>query len=144
MSELAAFFLKIHTSTTLHKNPEHSIRNKEQYYGPNVIQPSLYLTQVYTISKKGGPVVPIHPQKQHTKKPPQKDNGKVRTCAPEGIWIATRRVNHSATLSISSPMHFLVLLWLISHDSGVSHLAAVFLAWWRKLSVFYLVWFEGS
>ena len=37
-----------------------------------------------------------------------KDNGKTRTCAPKGIWIATRRVNHSATLSC-----FNVEVWLI-------------------------------
>ena len=40
--------------------------------------------------------------------PKEKDNGKIRTCAPEGIWIATRRVNHSATLSC-----FNVEIWLI-------------------------------
>ena len=47
----------------------------------------------------------------------RQDNGKTRTCAPKGIWIATRRDNHSATLSCllwRSGLLWLILLKTVS------------------------------
>ena len=61
-----------------------------------------------------------------------KDSGKTRTCAPEGIWIATRRYNHSATLSYLLWRSGLLWLMMIKLKVCVDH----FLARMRYVSIF--------